>query len=359
MELFHAHNQWANRPEDERFTSLEEMYTACKGYADTAVEKEIAYSDLRVEAVDGDVQIVGKAGVPAKLTHWAFGQLASRIAAPASYLRELPATLACQNLNHGLAKLTGAKDKLAQLLFHKNGGLLLRALTSDIYTRVWNYEIAARLIDMQTYGWEIARPDIRVIDQRLPAYASDHDLFVFMRTANNAIEVKGQSSPCWRGTIWTNSEVGKGSLGMMHFLYNEMCGNHIIWGASEVSEVKLRHVGSVREKFQLFQAEAFKYEATAAGAEELKIESAQSTLIGGTKQEVLDTLFNIKRLGIPRSVLEAGYDACVPDQDGDPNTQWGMVQGLTRHSQTLPHADKRTKIDEGAGRLLGLSDSEF
>lgn len=28
MELFHAHNQWANRPEDEKFRSLESLYAA-------------------------------------------------------------------------------------------------------------------------------------------------------------------------------------------------------------------------------------------------------------------------------------------------------------------------------------------
>lgn len=35
-------------------------------------------------------------------THWSFGQLASQVGAPATYLRQLPATLAAINLLYGL-----------------------------------------------------------------------------------------------------------------------------------------------------------------------------------------------------------------------------------------------------------------
>ena len=192
MELFKAHEQWKNRPEDERFTSLQDMYTACKAYADQAREKEVSFNDLRVEAVSGDVQLVGKAGIGAKLTNWAFGQLATRVAAPAGYLRELPATLAAQNLNHGLAKLKEeASDKVAKLLFHVNGSLLLRAVTSDEYARIWNYEVIDRLMGL--VGWEPARPDIRVIDDRLPLYASDHDMFAFLRAVDKTVEEIGRA----------------------------------------------------------------------------------------------------------------------------------------------------------------------
>src|SRR5258705_8402745 len=128
MELFKANKQWSTRPEDERFASLEALYTATRHYADIAREKRMPFADMRVENVDGDVQLVGRAGIPAKLTHWAFGQLCARVEAPANYLRDLPATLACQNLNHGLAARlqNTAANSIANLMFHENGGLLLR-----------------------------------------------------------------------------------------------------------------------------------------------------------------------------------------------------------------------------------------
>lgn len=88
MELFKAHRQWSTRPDDERFPTLQSLYDVTRAYAQTAREKSVPFSDIRMEAISGDVQLVGKAGIPARLTHWAFGQVCARLGAPASYIRD-------------------------------------------------------------------------------------------------------------------------------------------------------------------------------------------------------------------------------------------------------------------------------
>lgn len=354
MELFHANKQWASRPEDERFQSLEGLYRATKAYADTAREREkVEVSSLRVENIDGEVKLVGKGGIPAKLTHWAFGQLAARITAPASYLRTLPATLAAQNLNHGLAaKLKASADATVNLLFHINGEYVLRALTTDKYERVWNWEVAERLLAMQEQGWEPARPDVRVIDDRLPLYASDHDMFAFIRSKHYVIGEQGNPQGLQRGLIVQNSEVGASTLKVIRFLYREMCGNHIIWGAEEVIELNLRHVGNIRDRMKLWDVQIQKYLDQSANEDEAIIERAQRKQIAATKEDVLDAIFAKKIPGLSRKAIEAGYEANKPDEDGDPRTVWGIVQGVTRHSQTLAYADARTELDKAAGKLL-------
>ena len=388
MELFKATWQWSTRPSDERFESLEALYQATKGYAEQAAEANVPWSDMRTESIDGDVQLVGKTGVPAKLTHWAFGQLCSRVDAPASYLRDLPATLASQNLNHGLKAKSDASN--AALMFHSNGSLLLRSVTSERYSRIWNWELAKRLLDLQQMGWEPARPDhwqgqvvvgtciscggigtesypaspssssvpckhCKGTGKELPAlYASDHDMFAFVRNRTAIIREPGNADGLQRGVIVENSEVGASSLKMTRFLYREMCGNHIIWGASKVIEISLRHVGDIRTRFAAYAAEVRKYAESSASDEEAQIASSKTRILGKTKDEVLDMLFG-KRLNVSRKVLEAGYDATVPDQDGSPTTAWGIVQGLTRHSQTLPYADQRTAIDRAAGKILTIA----
>jgi hypothetical protein len=353
MELFHANNQWSTRPDDQRFCSLEELFKVTKAYADTAVERpSVPISSLRVEAIDGAVQLVGKKNVPAKLTHWAFGQLAARVDAPASYLRELPATLAAQNLNHGLARrVKDDANATANLLFHSNGGILLRAMTSDRYSRVWNWEIAERLLEMQQHGWTPATPDVRQIDNRLPLYASDHDMFAFIMHPDRVIKEKGNPTGLKRGLIAGNSEVGGGSLWLLRFLYREMCGNHIIWGAEDVIEVRARHIGSIRERFAEWQVTINKYLNESTSMEEARILHAQTKRIAGTKEDLLDTLFGKRSLNLSRKMLEAGYAAVRPE-DGDPLTPWGIAQGLTRYSQATPYADERTRIDKAAGRIL-------
>ena len=74
MELFKANRQWATRPADERFPTLQALYDVTRAYAQEAKTKDVPVSDLRVEANEGDVGLVGRAGIPAKFTHWAFGQ---------------------------------------------------------------------------------------------------------------------------------------------------------------------------------------------------------------------------------------------------------------------------------------------
>lgn len=354
MELFKASKQWANRPADERFESVQALYDATRGYFESAVEADVNWRDLRVEKVDEDVRLVGGEQQPARLTNWAFGQLAARVGAPASYLRELPATLAAQNLNHGL-KERGEREPnaTAQLLIHRNGSMLVRALTSDKYSRIWNWEVAQRMLELGPLGWEPARADIRTREDDFPAlYASDHDMFAFLRNPNLTIDERGSSGAVYRGVIVENSEVGAAALKATRFLYREMCGNHIIWGASELVDVSVRHVGSIAEKMQRWELLLTEYANSSASDDEAMISRAKSTVIADTKEGVLDKLFGIRSLGISRKTLEASYDAVVPDEDGAATTVWGMVQGITRHSQTLPFADKRNDLDRAAGRVL-------
>lgn len=360
MELFKAHQQWATRPDDERFTSLQSLYEATHAYATVSAEREVPWASLRALPEAGDVKLVGPHGNPATLTHWAFAQFANRVGAPAEYLRGLPVTLAADNLNHGLSNRkaqagTSRTSANARLLFHANGHLLCRALTTDRYARIWNHEVLCGLLTLEVQGWAPAKPTIRVIDDRLPLYASDHDMFVFLANPELAIAEPGQDGAMYRGVIVENSEVGAGSLKLTRFLYREMCGNHIIWGAKDVEDVSLRHVGNVRDRMHRWNLALRQYANQSASGDQLMIEKAQETTIADTKEGVLDKLFGIRTLGLSRKVLDASYAAVMPAQDGSPNTVWGMAQGITRHSQSLPHADKRTELDRAAGRLLEFS----
>lgn len=384
MELFKANKQWATRPRDERFFTLQEMHDTCKAYAEASREKDVPYSDMQAHSEGAEVVLTGKAGIPVKLSNWAFGQLCQKISAPPSYLRELPPGITSELLNHGLTNTRDAEEK-AKLLFHVNAdaSMLCRSITSDGYARIWNWEITERLLALQDMGWNPAKPDKRFdggnpdlcqMCEGIPTdgegaclyckgtgkafpslYASDRDMFAFLRNRDAVIHETGNPDGLQRGVIVENSEVGASALKLTRFLYREMCGNHIIWGASQVVEFSLRHIGKARDRWSLYDAELRKYAEASASEEESIIESAKHTLIAGTKEEVLDKLFGIRSLMLTKKTLEASYDAVIPAQDGNANTVWGMVQGITRHSQTLPYADERTKLDKTAGKILEMA----
>jgi hypothetical protein len=356
MQLYKASRQWASRPDDERFPSIQALYDATKHYADVARTAHASVMDLRVQAQGDDVALTGKSGVPALFTNWAFAQLCARVGTdesrpPAGYLRSLPPTLAAQNLNYALAQ--SKDDRSLQLMFHQNGGLMLRSLTSEKYTRIWDYEVAERLLTLETMGWRPARPTFnKSADDSPSLYASDHDMFAFVMSDLATIKEPGAHEPLYRGVMVQNSEVGSSALIFTSFLFRALCGNRMIWDASKVFEVNLRHVGKVNERFGLYAAELKKYAESSASDEEAKIEKAQKTLIAEDKDKLLDKLFGIKTIGLSRKTLEAGYQAVLPAEDGNPLSVWGYVQGLTRASQSIPYADERVRVDRAAGKIL-------
>lgn len=386
MNLFTASNQWANRPADQRFGSIAEMLAACREYANGAREATVPFSDIRVEKVDEDLQLVGRSGVPARLTHFVFGQMSRLAGAPANYLRTLNPTLAAQNINFGLAHRSADAANDAKLLFHQNGGLVLRALTTELYERIWNWEVVERLQGLIDEGWQVppARPaiegqsgtrkateadvlasrssglSIQVGDTIAPAglYASDHDMFAFLVYEKNRIN-NGTENGLARGAFFSNSEVGDKSITRTTFLYEYVCGNHIVWGAKEVKKLRFEHTGkNLRSKLGLFTAELTEYADSSASEDEAYIKRAQQKTIGATKKDVLDYLFKLRIGGLTVKAADAAYELAAVHQDdanAAPNTVYGMVHGLTRLSQLTEYADQRSVLDVAAGKVMQIT----
>lgn len=376
--LYEASNQWATRPEDERFETIEAARAVCAAYRDSAAEGIVPWNSLTVQpAADcANMELVGR-NATATLTNYAFGQLAQRVGAPPAYLAGLPLTLAAQCIQTGLAQHTDATE--CALLLHRNGHLTARALLTTRYERIWDADVFQRLGDLTARGWRVppARPcrsgqtgsrlataadvlqqrgtiaaglAVREGDLIAPAgiYASDRDMFCFMVSDTVVDETRGLC----RGFFVSNSEVGAGSFKITTFLYDSVCGNHIIWGAQEVKEVRVVHVGANAKSWRIDLTQLADYAGASATADRRLIEASKTFRIAADKDTLLDALFADRSLNISRATLEAGYTACVDNRDGDPLTAWGIVSGLTRHSQTLAYASARTRLDTAAGRIL-------
>lgn len=374
MNIFKANQQWSTRPEDEKFYDIQTAYQQSLAYAQTAVEKgDVQPGSLRVEADKGEVTLVGKGNIPARLTHWSFGQLCQRVSAPASYLRSIPATLAAQNLNYGLRETYGTADvpldpkQVVNLLVHQNGSMVVRAFTSEKYTRIWNHTLLRRMLDFQNHGWTTpvafatTAQAHRDGQKEATIYVSDHDMFAFMVHNENRIAEPGNPDGLGRGFIVENSEVGAKTLRIMTFYYRYVCCNHIIWGCKDVSEIALRHVGKVQDRLtpmlDRLQVELTSYANESVSDIEAKIRTAKKMVISADKEQLLDTLFNRLKGNVTRLQLKQSFELAEEnrDTDGDPTTYWGMAQGVTRLSQHEKFADARVNLDRAAGRLVDMA----
>lgn len=363
MELFKANQQWSTRPSDETFGDIETAYDAALGYARSSAEKtNVALNSIRTEAAGDEINLTGKGGIPARVSNWAFGQLSRYASAPASYLRTLPPTLAAQNLNYGLKTASDANpDAQVNILAHKNGELLVRALTSDKYRRIWNWEVLDRMRPMTAEGWSCPTPFRTRVDETAnpdpTVYVSDHDMFAFLVREDIRIAEPGNPEGLARGFFVENSEVGASALRVTTFLYRYMCCNHIVWGAKDVSEIAVRHVGKARANLETMFIGLTEYANESASDLEYKIKTAKSRIIDADPAKVLDMIFAKLRGQVTRDALQKSQELAQLHYltDGDPNSFWGMAQGMTRYSQSLQFADARVQVDRAAADLIELA----
>jgi len=358
--LTQAFNQWASRPKDERYGSLADLHQAVVGYRAQAREaREVPWTSLRAEARDGDIVVVGKQGTPATMTNWSFGQLSKAAGAPPSYLEGLSAELAVENLNYGLAGIGG--QRTTKLLLHtgaEDGSeFKVRAFTGKDYARIWNSDITSRLIRLteQNPQWQ---PAPAAFDGSRGLYASDHDMFAFMVDSNRRIFEKAPGGGLGRGFFVSNSEVGAKSFWVLTFLYEYCCGNHRVWGAQGVRELRIRHAGNADERaFAELEVELKNYADSSAQDDEAKVQQARRTVLGRDKDEVLDKIFGLRVPVLSRKLIGEGYDRAELHSDwyGDPKTVWGLAGGLTEVARDMAHADKRVEVERAAGKVMQIA----
>jgi hypothetical protein len=140
-----------------------------------------------------------------------------------------------------------------------------------------------------------------------------------------------------------------------------VCGNHIVWNATGVHEIRVRHIGqgTLGRVARQFSAELRRY-LDASPEEERGIVAARRMVLGSTKDEVLAALgkyIKAHSIPLPKTTLSAAYDVAVDHSDwyGSPNTVWGSVAGLTQLSQAGEYADDRNAMDRAAGKLLAMA----
>lgn len=350
--LLQATKEWSSRPDDQRYNSLESLHEACVQSRSEARECERPYADLRVQDMDGMPVLIGPSGTPAKFTHWSFGQAAARAGAPAGYLRQLPAALVADCLNHGFSKNEGDVN----LYMGVNGSLTIRSLNSDKYTRIFNSDITSRLLRLAENGpWQ---PAPAAFDGSRGLYASDHDMFAFLVDNNRRIFETGPGGGLGRGFFVGNSEVGAATFSVTTFLYEYVCGNHRVWGAKGVRELRIRHVGTADARaFSQLAVELRRYSEESADGDEAKVQRARITTLGSTKDEVIDRVFGLRIPALTMAKVSQAYELADQHADwyGDPKSVWGFTGGLTEVARDMPFADDRVALERASGKLMDIA----
>jgi hypothetical protein len=292
----------------------------------------------------------------AALNNWSFGQLCTKVGAPASFLASLKPATAANVLNERL--LTERAEGDAALLFQRDGDELgLRALVSSSYTRIWDGDITSRLLRLQEQApqWQ---PAPAAFDGSRGLYAGDRDMFAFLVDNERRIFEQDKNGGLGRGFFVWNSETGAKSFGVMTFFYEYVCGNHRVWGASGVSELRIRHVGNADERaFGELAVELRKYAEGSAQEDEAKVLKARAYSLGESKDAVLDRIFGLRVPGLSLKTATQAYELAEKREDwyGSPRSAWGFTGGLTELARDAENADARVDLDRAAGKVMQLA----
>lgn len=362
--LTQASQQWMSRPADERYTNLYDMLLHFVDQREQS--KEIVLSSRKLEAAPMSdnkglriVQAGGLAEDGFDPTHWAFGQLAGLADAPPSYLRKLPSPIAADCVNWGLRQRS-VED--VGVLLHQNGTRTLRAATGPKYGRIWNESILKGMTktfgDGVTGDWcvpGIMGKPVNVSKENTTLFAGDRDMFVFLADEKNRIEVPGRrdgkSGMMARGFFCWNSEVGSSSFGVATFLFDYVCGNRMVWGATQFKELRLRHTAAAPDRFlEELEPALVRYSNSSASDILIGIEKAKKARIGD-KDDV--TEFLTKRFSA--RMAEELNNTHVLEEGRPIESLWDATVAITAKARNVTWQDERVKLERRAGDIMDLA----
>jgi hypothetical protein len=352
-----ASHQWATRPDDQRYLSLADLKASVMGRKVESWTATPRTSDLRVIPGEGRALAVEvydpTHGEQRELepTNWAFGQLAQYARAPASYLRKLPAELAAINLQWGLENSPQRDDAL--VLAQSNGHNQLRAMTSTSYGRIWDHQVVEAVERVNQDGrWQVPAASYATTNPRRATtlYASDRDVFIFLVDPKNPVEVGGEQ--LFRGFYTWNSEVGSAVFGLCTFLYRYVCDNRIIWGATDVKELRIRHTGGAPERFAYEGARylrRYAEEATIKAVEGIRRAQGTDIPINKGKGDTVESWLQSR--GFTKAQAKGAVESATAEE-GRARSVWEIVNGITAYARSVPHTDERVQLEAKAGKIM-------
>lgn len=292
----------------------------------------------------------------------------------------------------GSAATQAADDQSRELQFligpHKDGGLVAKSVFAGSYGSYSPLKLVRDALIACEQGWRTPRAwktgvnpfppghpqarrlatadDVMVCsiikegDEIDPAgvYRGQNNIFIFLADPNKEVLPN-----LYRFLTIEDGEDRK--LRATFGLMNYSCGNHTLWGCMNVHSVEKKHRKGSIAQFRDEFAESLELVNKSNTIPEGLYHAAKTKVLGASKDAVSDEVFGfakkkqllaLTRRVVDASLVEAEYHP--EDLDGaSPWSVWGVVQGLTRYSQSVTrngrhYADQRQAIDRAAGALL-------
>tara|TARA_R110002073_G_scaffold154858_10_gene310120 strand:- start:814 stop:1842 length:1029 start_codon:yes stop_codon:yes gene_type:complete len=335
-----ASYQLFSRPEDERFPDFDSLYEHCtSSQKDSQVHWKSPAQVIPV-AIQGNLGLKLTGDYGYTLNDWSFGQACSI----ASINKETVNRLSTETAVQVLLETMPAGEKPMQVLT-KAGKV--RSIHGASYTRLYDCDVLDIVMDEAS---NFTPPPVG-FNGATGLYAGEQDMFAFMVDNESWVDIDGeQFAPGF--FIW-NSEVGRRTVGIETFWFQRICGNHIVWEATEVVSYKRKHTANVADalgEMRLILRQLVDKRDQRKDAFAHAIKQSMNTSLGSTPEDAAKALTGF---GIGVGHIKTAVET-MSTQSGS-FTVFGAVDALTRISRQIANAGERAAYDSKIGTILSLA----
>ena len=371
-----ASAQWATRPMDQRFVSMDDLIASLQARTERSENRILRLADITPVADDGEMRF-DAAGLLTAPTNFSFSQYCKRIGVPGGFLANTlgdDPRLAAQVLRHGSAKADSLQSEVGVLHGMGENGLELRAVTGKDYGRIWDVEVAKAIQKVVESGggrWEVPTA-FRTADgkgafgtqydcvdptkEETTLYASDRDQFGFLVDQRNPIEAgklaNGDPDLYFRGFYWWNGECGDISNGVNTFLYRYVCMNRNIWGQKEFQGIRIIHSKNAAQRFVTDLVPALEQFVNGSATGVVTgLEAARRAKIARNDE---DRIKFFDRFGFGPKETAAICGKCI-DEEGRPvESIFDAMQALTAWARMFGNQDRRVEVERVGSKMMQL-----
>jgi hypothetical protein len=359
--------QFASRPSEERYTSLDDMLDMMisrQSRSDT--------TNMPISEIEADLTKDGRLGLAVQgavmdPTNYSFQQYCQHIGVPAAFIsRALGGNprLARDVLRHALNAVDDPSKEVQA--FHS--GSDLRGITGPNYGRIWDADMVRsikRVTEDSGISWEVPiafrQPghghyeSIDVTKDETTLYASDRDHFGFLVDQQNPIEAgklpNGDPDLYFRGFYFWNGECGGMSNGIATFLYRWVCCNRSIRGQKGFERISIVHRAGAAELFVKRLVPALKgfVNGSATGIID-GMNQARRHKIARNDDDRLD--FLTREGGFGPKEADTVMQLCITEEGHPIESVYDAVQAMTAFARTIPYQFDRVQVERRAGKIM-------
>jgi len=334
-----ASRELFNRTPDEIFPSVAALSDHCQMQRENSAVHWLSPDRLHAQSLDTRTLALAEAeDLSLPMNDWSFGQLCRLANVEKRTINRLTADTASRVFAETLPR----GNKPLQV-FTVDGQV--RSIHGGSYTRLHDMEVLDAVLDAAD-GFD-APP--KGFNGATGLYGGEQDMFCFLIDPTGWIDIDGESfAPGF--FVW-NSEVGRRTVGIQTFWFQQICQNHIVWDAVEVFDVKRKHTANVHECLNHIRDAIHRLVAKRDARRDRFAEIVKRAM--GEQFEDADEAFKtVVKTGIGQRLAKQAVE--LARQQGR-LTIFSMVNALTRMSGKIVYAGDRNEIDQQVGQLLALA----